>query len=73
MQYTRCISLPQAVVGFDLQKQKSVKPGQIYAALNRVTQEYDRLRSEALIVSPVLPLPTPNTLLLALVNARSLQ
>ena len=71
MQYTRCISLPQAVVGFDLQKQKSVKPGQIYAALNRVTQEYDRLRCEALIVSPVLPLPTPNTL--ALVNARSLQ
>ena len=73
MQYRRCISLPQAVVGFDLQKQKSIKPGQIYAALSRVTQEYDRLRSEALIVSPVLPLPTPSTLSLPLVNARSLQ
>lgn len=65
--------MPQAVVGFDLQKQKSIKPGQIYAALSRVTQEYDRLRSEALIVSPVLPLPTPSTLSLPLVNARSLQ
>ena len=37
------------------------------------TREYDRLRSEALIVSPVLPLPAPSTLSIALLNSRSLR
>ena len=36
------LSLEQSVIDFDLQKKKSVRPGQMYAALSRVKM-YDNL------------------------------
>ena len=83
------LSLQEAVVSFDLDRQKIFKPGQMYVALSRVTniqglfltrlfkqdvtQEYHRLHNEALFIPPLVRSPLPTTLSVALLNTRSLK
>ena len=82
------LSLQEAVVSFDLERQKIFKAGQMCVALSRVsgsfkqdaiktnesaTQEYDRSHNEALFIPPIVQSPLPTTLSVALLNTRSLK